>query len=653
LGVIYSDWKLMRAKHIFLVLLLVVCSPTFAQYDWGIDKIATAERETKGKFLKSAQSVENDGVDVFYVDANWRVNPDNRFLAGTIHHSLRVNSNRNEISFDMDNLLSASKVMVNDVEVSKRAVDDVLYVSNVSGNFIAGQNYKITIIYQGSPKNEGFGSFATETHNNIPALWTLSEPFGARDWWPCRQNLFDKIDSLDVHVDIPEGNRAASNGVLQSVSPIPFGRVIYHWKHRYPIATYLVAIAVTNYDEVLDSIQLNTGKIQLQHYIYPENNTPQRQQELLNTKRFLQVFDSLFTPYPFINEKYGHAEFGWGGGMEHQTMSFMGTFQYDITAHELAHQWFGNQVTCRTWGDIWLNEGFATYLSGLMYSVDSPDLYWPIWKRNVKSTVIRKPNGSVFVPNAENESVNRIFDSRLTYYKGAMVLHMLRWTLGDEAFYQGIRNYLNDAQLKDNFARTQDLQKHLENTSGRNLGRFFEQWVYKEGHPTYQLEWNQQNPLTVIRLHQTQSDTTQQAGHFEVDLPVLIKNADHDTLVRLQNTYNGQVFALDLGFVPDSIILDPDGWIIMDTGTVVKNTNFITDLPVLFPNPSTGKLHILSKSDMSPGDISLLNSFGQYAAPKVVAHSDFLIQLDTSELSGGTYVVKLGSKVLGQFVKIP
>ncbi|MEI2747579.1 MAG: M1 family aminopeptidase [Ferruginibacter sp.] len=138
--------------------------------------------------------------------------------------------------------------------------------------------------------------------------------------------------------------------------------IITHWKHRYPIATYLVCFAVTNYAVFNNSVQLGNVNLPMVTYCYPESQTA-FEAGTQNTLDAMQLFSQYFGEYPFIKEKYGHVQFGWGGGMEHQTSTFIVSTNESLVAHELGHQWFGDKITCASWEDIWLNEGFATYLA--------------------------------------------------------------------------------------------------------------------------------------------------------------------------------------------------------------------------------------------------------------------------------------------------
>src|SRR5690554_5113348 len=254
----------------------------------------------------------------------------------------------------------------------------------------------------------------------------------------------------------------------------------------------------------------------------------------------MNIFADLFEPYPYAEEKYGHAQMGWGGGMEHTTVSFMGNFGRSLIAHELGHQWFGNKVTCGSWQDVWLNEGFATYMEGLVVETIDGNANFKSWKQEQVYNITYYPGGSVHIPAQDTTSVDRIFHGRLSYDKGSMVLHMLRKKLGDTDFFQGATNYLNDPALAFGYAKTEDLIRNMEITSGKDLTEFFDDWIYGEGYPSYTIKWNQQNNEEInIKISQTQSHHS--VSFFEAPVPLRLHGTQGETLdLVLENTVNNQ-----------------------------------------------------------------------------------------------------------------
>jgi aminopeptidase N len=535
----------------------------------------------------------------------------------------------------------ADSVLMHGVALNFSHSNNILSVD--LGQYLLGDQLdSLTVFYHGVPPETGFGSFAAEVHgpNNVPVLWTLSEPYGAKDWWPIKQDLNDKIDSIDIFVKAPLMYKVASNGLLINETIIGANKITY-WKSRYPIASYLVAIAVSDYTIFTNQAQLSTGNLDVVNYVYAENLS-EAQFGIGEMMDHLEYFDSLFVPYPFMNEKYGHAQFNWGGGMEHQTMSFVGGFSYELLAHELAHQWFGDHVTCGSWQDLWLNEGFATYASGLCYERFSPNLYWKIWKANQVNFITSSPDGSVFVTDTMDNS--RLFDARLTYSKAAMLLHMLRWKIGDDDFYSAIRNYQNNPMLSHSYARNIDLKNELELESGQNLDEFFEDWYWGEGFPSYQLSYDQDNAnLVSFTLSQSQSHPS--VSFFEMPVPVLFKNGNQDTTIVFNHTFSGQNFSAQLNFKVDSVIIDPNNWIVCNQNSVTKTEDFI---PVdgaikLFPNPANESLSI-NFASLPVMDIKSINIFSIDGRKMEINYSVYSIKnntliVDISAIDAGTYCI--------------
>jgi aminopeptidase N len=527
-----------------------------------------------------------NNYDLKYYRFFWDIDPAAHYISGNVTSYFEITVNNTQtIQFELTNSLTVDSIKYHNSHVTFTHISKAITI-DLGTQLIANTLDSVTIWYHGIPgSGTGFGSFVTDDHNGTPIMWTLSEPYGSSDWWPCKNILSDKMDSIDVFVRTPSAYRAASNGLLVE-EIVEGGNTIFHWRHRYPIESYLVAIAVTNYAYYSDFANLSTGQLEILNYVFPENlasaqsNTPQ-------VIPCLELFDSLAGPYPFPLEKYGHAQFGWGGGMEHQTMSFMGGFGHELIAHELAHMWFGDAITCGSWQDIWINEGFATYFTGLTYENLFNGVYWMQWKQNVISNITSETWGSVWCD--DTTSVSRIFSGRLSYNKGAYLLHMLRWVIGDVNFFETIMNYISDPNLRYNYARTSDFVAHAEAVYGQDLEWFFDQWFYGQGYPSYTIH-AMKYPNNEIHITVSQAQSHPSVSYFTMPVPVRFSLAAiEDTIVVLDNQYNNQEFIVNLDFNPSQISFDPELWIISKSNTVSMGIEgFMPDGNIsILPNPSS------------------------------------------------------------------
>lgn len=603
------------------------------------EAITAMERGAAERQLNFRSSALTDDYDIKYHRLEWNINPNNYYISGAVTtYFMPKEANFVALHFDLSNDLQVNSVTFHGQEVETYSQSNNTLTINLPNSLSMAELDSVSVTYEGAPPSNGFGSFAQATHSGSPVLWTLSEPYGARDWWPCKQDLSDKIDSIDVLVRTPAAYKVASNGLLQEV--IEEGNEhIYHWKHRYPIPAYLIAIAVTNYAEYSDFVPVDGAEpIEVLNYVFPEN-LADAQQATPATVEIMELFNELFGLYPFADEKYGHAQFGWGGGMEHQTMSFMGGFSHLLQAHELAHQWFGNKVTCGSWQDIWLNEGFATYLEGLTYQYGLGPNTWDNWLSGKINHVTSAPDGSVFV--YDTSSVSRIFSSRLSYSKGAMLLHMLRWKLGDEAFFQGVRNYVDAPELAFGYAKSDDLKSYLEAESGQDLTEFFDDWLYGQGYPSYQMRWFQEGSTLHVRLNQQTSHAS--VDFFEMPVPVrFLMSGGMDTTIVFDHTYNGQQFAIEVPGNVGVVYFDPEQRIVSRNNSVTKGQFTNTEAALLkavqvFPNPVQDVLNLSFPAGTMLEQARLYHANGQLLAQ----WAGPIRQLDVGQWPNGAYTVEL------------
>jgi aminopeptidase N len=609
-------------------------------------------------------------IDIKYHRFEWRVNPSVRYISGAVTTYFTTIGSVDRISFDLDNIMKIDSVKQRDGKLLFSQYINKTVDINLSRPLAAGTLDSVTVYYQGVPTvTPPFYSFSQRLRNGTkPEMWTLSEPYGSRDWWPGKSDLTDKIDSIDVIVQCPPQYRVASNGLLVRELAINDTTKLFHWKHRYPIVNYLVAFAVTDYAQYVDKTKLSRGDtLNILNYVYTEQLATS-QAGSYKAGNAMRLFDSLFVEYPFKKEKYGHAQCGFSGGQEHQTMSFMANVtDPELMAHELAHQWFGDKITCGSWQDIWLNEGFATYLAGLYFQYIEPT-YWINWRQVQLQGATRLTSGSTFVD--DTTSVNRIFSGNLTYSKGAYILHNLRFKLGDSAFFAGVRRYQNDPSVIYGFARTADLKRHLEAASGQNLTEFFNDYLYGQGYPSFQLEWCfDDTNIPNVTIKQTQSHPS--VSLFETPVPVkfIDKINMADTTIRLNITQARQSFG---GFNIklsskmrriDSIAFDPELWLLSKNNTVTKTFCVATQeidnqwITQLTPNPANDNLNINFKSDKAEKiSVEIVNELGQILIKNYmnVNYGDNSTTINIHDLPKGFYVLKLSNSTkigVQKFVK--
>ena len=604
-----------------------------------IDKMAVSEARNHLKSASFTESDDNADYNLVYQQLNFTIDPAVNQIAGSVFSKVKfLKDNVSAIKFDLTDSLTVDSVKCSGVITTFQHSGDRINITllmSMSGNsFIA-----VEIFYHGAPPQTGFGSFTVSKHANEPIIWTLSEPYGSKDWWPCKESLTDKIDSLDVFITCPSQYKAASNGKL--ISDLVSGeKRTAHWKHRFPIATYLVGIAVTNYETYSDSLDLTDGKkIEVLNYIYLEylSTAKSKTTEILS---ILQFYNSKFITYPFASEKYGHAQFSWGGGMEHQTMSFMTTLDFDLVAHEMAHQWFGDYVTLASWHDIWLNEGFATYLTGLTYENLLNGQFWPAWKDIVSKEITSSPGGSVYV--ADTTDVNRMFNGRLTYSKGAYLLHMLRWEMGDEKFFQGMKNYLNDPSIANGFASQEKFVKHMETTADTSFTGFFKDWYYGEGFPNYQMVYfaDPANPVhQKLRISQIPSDPS--VDFFEMHVPVRVWKDGKFQDLRLYNTSQNQEFDIPEG-KPDSIVFDPEKWLCAKADKISKVLILAkSDQIQIIPDNSATRIRVILPDFSGKEILRIFDLNGRIVQSGLLKAKDSRVEIRKS--GNGIYVVEVQS----------
>ncbi|MEJ2103810.1 MAG: M1 family metallopeptidase [Ignavibacteriaceae bacterium] len=392
----------------------------------------------------------------------------------------------------------------------------------------------------------------------MTTLYNLSEPNYASSWFPCNDVPFDKT-LLDMRITNDSSAISVSNGNLVQI--INNGsRRTYHWRSEYPISTYLIAIYSSDYVYFFDKYISLDGKdtMKVEFYVMPDQLKDARI-DFSTQVNMIEHFAKLFGEYPFIKEKYGMAEFLWNpGAMEHQTITGVSSKMIpgnknfeDTYAHELAHQWWGDAVSPKVWTDIWLNEGFATYSEALYYESLTG-------KNALQSTMMSKFSKKFSGILAEPGS---FLFTRTVYDKGAWVLHMLRWEVGDSIFFKILRNYYETYKYAN--ASTYDFKAVCENVSGKNLDKFFDQWINGEGQ--INLDYNKvvvqtdSGYSTQLNLEQAQDEYDEY--HFPLQVRLTFQDSSFKNY-RFYITNRDTILTISSDKYPVNLELDPDNWLL-------------------------------------------------------------------------------------------
>ncbi|MCW1962855.1 M1 family aminopeptidase [Chryseobacterium viscerum] len=570
-------------------------------------------------------------------------------ISGSVTSHFKPNQSMGSIYFDLSNSLTVSQVKYHGTNITSfQQLPSKELKIDFPASIPANTLDSLTIYYAGAPSTSN-DAFKTALQSGTPVLSTLNEPYGAQDWFPTKQSLNDKIERFDFKITTPSNYSVAANGKLMSET-FPTGSTkLTFWRTMYPTPAYLIALSITNFVKLTDTI--GNPPFPFVNYIYPSTNSNATSIANINwTKQVMNTFETYFGAYPFRNEKYGHMEFMYGGGMEHQTMSSMGGWSKQLIAHELTHQWFGDKVTCGAWNDIWLNEGFATFgehLANEKLLMTSTEFL--NYLQGQSNYITASTTGSVYVPDSGLSSINRIFDSRLSYSKGGYVLRMLKWILGDAAFYQALKDYHARPNLAYSYTRTADFNASLLQSTGTDFTEFFNDWVYGEGYPTYTIKWMQGGNQALFKVSQTQSSSN--VTFFEMPLPIKVTGTSGQTAyLVLNNTSNNQSFLESVPFPIASVQFNYEYQILEKNSTVTQdNTLSVSSVEKesfgLYPNPAKNEINLKGINRAEDFTIHAVDGKlvgkGTYQPGKAIG---------ISELVPGTYFITIDEKSI-KFIK--
>jgi len=596
-----------------------------------------------------ADSREND-YDVTYVKLDVKADNRSNYLEGRAYTRAAVTAgSMNAYVFELVPAYTVDEVRVNG-SIMPLTTSGPVRIVQLPAPLPAGASFEAEVHYRGQAAvGEGFFSAGIRTELapawNTQVTYTLSEPFAARDWWPCKQSLQDKIDSSDIWITVPDSLKAGSNGILERVTPLTGGFSRYEWKSRNRIDYYLLSFAAGVYTDYSYYMHFDgsSDSMLVQNYVYASRGALESYKaQIDSTALMVNYFSGLFGRYPFWEEKYGHCITPLGGGMEHQTMTTLNNFGSALVAHELGHQWFGDHVTCGTWSDIWLNEGFASYLAYLYNGYAHGDAAARTDMHSIHSNVLAEPAGSVYC--YDTTDVSRIFSGRLSYSKGAAVIHTLRFVFrNDSLFFAMLRDYLQ--LYGGHTATTEQFKAHAAAYYGSDLDIFFDQWIYKEGYPVYTGSWNQVADRMIVRLVQTTS-APGSVALFRTPLELRFMAADGtDTLVRVENDLADQRYVFGWpGKVITGMEIDPQNNVLNRVDDLVRDYALLspagpdTTLFLVYPNPSGGNWQV---AGIPPGCTLRLTDASGRLLWKGSAYRGSSVSINQPLIARGVYFLHL------------
>jgi len=633
-------------RRFFLLLFLLLCMSSNAQTP-KID-IQLKQRMIERKAVRYKQMIlceqqktanQND-YDIKYYSLNLTPDPITAQLSGVVNvvgEILSSTLDHVELNFwDGMSIISIYPTGSPSSSANFTRNNDILTIQ-LDRTYSHGEVFNLEIVYNGQPQYSNYYSFAFDTYDSNPMIWTLSSVFGARAWWPCKDVPSDKPDSMDIRITVPNNLIVASNGALRETITNN-NYTTYLWHEGYPIATYLVFMVIhpyeLHYDDYLYNNNADTMKIHF--YSFPGNYNLYLDINL-KVKDMIAVFSDLFGEYPFVDEKYGQADFLWGGGMEHQTCTSYGAWNEALFAHEIAHQWWGDMITCDSFHHIWLNEGFASYSEAFWFEHLYPGYTASEYQMDYQ---LYLGPGTIYVEDPENEN---IFDSGLSYHKGSWVLHMLRHITGDEMFFNILKTYYsNDNQYGT--ATTDQFQAICEQVSGMNLEKFFHQWIYEEFYPKYAYSWNwtQNGSNFDIQLEIEQ----QQRNHiFWMPVDITITTLNGETTFVVWDSLQEQSFLLTVNSEPLDLEFDKYNWILKTTVDLSENLILYQNYPNPFNETTTIRYQLPVSGRVN---LEIYNILGQKIKTLINKHQSanyhekiWNISQENYQISSGIYFLHL------------
>jgi len=649
----FQNYLCNMKKHLLFLSLMMISISLFAQevQTCADTKILSMQRQAKKTRANPYANSLMSQYDVHFYFLDIYAERNNTLIGGVVTIGAKVTaSSLDTFCFELNQSMVIDSVVYNNQSLTLGSNGSIRYA--VMPNALPlNTNMSVKIYYNGDGHIVGGAAIGSGYSTDNSGLWgnectwSLSEPYSAFEWFPCKQFLQDKADSAWIFVTTSNENKVGSNGILEGIDSLPNNKVKYRWKTHYIIDYYLISIAVAKYVDYTiyaHPAALNGDSVKIVNYVYDNPLTlPYFKDQIDSNALVLDYYSDIMGLYPFHGEKYGHSMAPFGGGMEHQTMTSIGNLgSFSVNSHELFHQWWGDHVTCKTWSDIFINEGFASYGEYLAY------YHFRGWAAaqqkmfDVHDNVLQDSFAMVYFTDTNN--VGRIFSKRLTYDKGSAVIHTLRFILGDTLFFKGLKEFQSTFAFST--ASINDFHISMETTANTSLYDYFNQWLYGEGYPVYSAEYFSNGSNLFLKVtHVTSSPVT---PLFKTPLEIKCTSASGDTTIRININQNTNTFVIPTNKIVTGLSIDPNNWLLNKDDVIVENPSLISlaidnlDLEnntLIYPNPSNDWVSIENNA-INDGHYTLREMSGKVLQSGSMNKK---AQLNIASLATGVYLVEI------------
>jgi len=607
------------ARTALLLIILLVWTSVVSAFDDVFDQCFYCSESAVGllpvtRYEKPIRQYgESKPFDIKHIKLELTIDFDTEKLNGIATTTLvAVGESRDEIVLNSIGLDIAQAVAGDGSELEFEVTEDKLNLF-LPDAVEPGEEFSVSVTYSVEKPAEGL-YFRTERMGYDPIetqAWTQGELEGARYWFPCFDYPNERA-TTEIIVTVPDEFAALSNGALLATrEDKEAGTKTFHWLESVPHVSYLVSLVVGRFVAIHDSYR----DIPVNYYVLPkyEKDAHLSFSKTPDMMRFFE--EKIGVPYPY--EKYVQVtvvDFI-AGGMEntsittltertlHDQAAHLTERSDGLVAHELAHQWFGDLVTCRDWANIWLNEGFASYLDPLYTEHDLGQDEFQCRMMQSLQRIVSADKGAERAPIVRRtyDDATGLFDFR-SYQKGAWVLHMLRCQLGDDLFWKCVHEYC--VRYRGKVVETTDLMRTIEDVTGRSMERFFDQWVYHGGHPelTVSYSWLNAEKLAKLVVKQTQTvDDTTPLFHFGTEVLFSCPGGDH--IEKIEITEREHTFHIPLAERPEYVRFDPARSVLMD---------------LEFKGPKRMLLAQLEKDMSAVGRIAAIEALEEFESSDVV-----------------------------------